>query len=244
MTVLIHDQGCAAELRRNRKRGLVAAPKHRAFINEEVCEGCNDCGIKSNCLSVKPIATAFGRKNTIDQSSCNLDFSCFKGDCPSFLEVIPDPNYKKSKKSGSIGGLDLDLDNLPEPKMRVNGEANLYMMGIGGTGVVTVNQVLGTAAVLDGKEVNSLDQIGLSQKGGSVISHVKISDKKIEGSNRVAKETADAYLGFDVITAGKRNVFSSCRCWKNISYYFNRPYTNGSYLTIKRSANAQGTTGD
>ena len=201
VTVLIHDQGCSAQLRSQRKKGLVAAPKQRVFINEEVCEGCNDCGIKSNCLSVKSIETEFGRKNTIDQSSCNLDFSCLKGDCPSFLEIIPDPNYQKKKSE--TPGLNLDLDNFPTPKMRVNGEANLYMMGIGGTGVVTVNQILGTAAMLDGKEVNSLDQIGLSQKGGSVISHVKISDKKIEGSNRIAKKAADALIGFDILTTAK-----------------------------------------
>lgn len=201
VTILIHDQGCSAQLRSQRKKGVAPTPKTRIFINEEVCEGCNDCGIKSNCLSVKAVNTAFGRKNTIDQSSCNLDYSCLKGDCPSFLEIIPDPNHKNNKPKPSR--LDIDLDNLPAPKMRVKEEANLYMLGIGGTGVVTVNQILGTAAMLDNKEVNSLDQVGLSQKGGSVISHVKISSKKIAGSNRVAKETADALLGFDIITSAK-----------------------------------------
>lgn len=215
VTVLIHDQGCAAELRRARKKGNVEAPKKRIFINEEVCEGCNDCGVKSNCLSVKPIETEFGRKTTIDQSSCNLDFSCIKGDCPSFIEVIPGKKTKKKKLKPR--GVDIDLDNLPVPKMRVGKEANIYMMGVGGTGVVTVNHILGTAAMLDHKEVNSLDQIGLSQKGGAVVSHFKIVEQDRAGSNRIAQKSADAYIGFDILTASKNKSLIHARQGKTLA---------------------------
>ncbi|MDG2114382.1 MAG: indolepyruvate ferredoxin oxidoreductase family protein, partial [Actinomycetota bacterium] len=145
-TVLIYDQPCAAELRRDRKRGKVADPAMRVFINEAVCEGCGDCGEKSSCLSVQPVETEFGRKTQIHQSSCNKDYSCLDGDCPAFVEVIP--GGKVAEKStvaiASIG------DDLPEPD-RID-EGNVLMMGIGGTGVVTINQLLATAALLDGKQ--------------------------------------------------------------------------------------------
>ncbi len=203
VTVLIHDQGCAAELRRMRKKGLVEIPKQRIFINEEVCEGCGDCGVKSNCMSVMPIETELGRKTKIHQSSCNLDFSCLKGDCPSFLAVIPDKNARKKPKH-TIGLASVDFGMpIPLPKMRVNGTANLYMMGIGGTGVVTINQILGTAALLDGKQIYNLDQIGLSQKGGAVVSHFKITKIGEAGSNRIPTGSADGYIGFDLLTAAQ-----------------------------------------
>ncbi|MGH7278630.1 MAG: DUF6537 domain-containing protein, partial [Candidatus Rokuibacteriota bacterium] len=193
---LIYDQRCAAEKRRLRKRNKLPDPNLRVFINEAVCEGCGDCGVKSNCLSVHPVETEFGRKTQIHQSSCNKDYSCLRGDCPSFLTVIPlgEPR-KKERKVFAVER------PLPEPALKVPRAASVYMMGIGGTGVVTVNQILGTAALLDGKHVRGLDQTGLSQKGGPVVSHLKISETAQEVSNKISAGGADCYLGFDVLVA-------------------------------------------
>ena len=196
VTVLIYDQRCAAEKRRLRKRGKLPDPAMRVVINEAVCEGCGDCGVKSNCLSVQPVETEFGRKTQIHQSSCNKDYSCLRGDCPSFLTVVPlGPPRKKARKTFTVDR------ELTEPALRVPRDANVFMMGIGGTGVVTVNQVLGTAALLDGKHLRGLDQTGLSQKGGPVVSHLKITERPEELSNKIAAGAADCYLGFDVLVA-------------------------------------------
>ena len=196
VTVLVYDQRCAAEKRRLRKRGKLPDPAMRVVINEAVCEGCGDCGVKSNCLSVHPVDTEFGRKTQIHQSSCNKDYSCLRGDCPSFVTVVPLAAPAKTERKTFV------VDRpLPEPMLRVPRDANVFMMGIGGTGVVTVNQVLGTAALLDGKHVRGLDQTGLSQKGGPVVSHLKITEEPAEVSNKVAAGAADCYLGFDVLVA-------------------------------------------
>ena len=186
VTVLIHDQGCAAEKRRLRKRGKVADPIERIHINERVCEGCGDCGEKSSCLSVLPVETEFGRKTQIHQASCNKDYSCVKGDCPSFLTVIPG---KKAKKTAPEPPADL-----PEPALRVpHRDFLVRMAGVGGTGVVTVSQILQMAALLDGKHAYGLDQTGLAQKGGPVISDVRISRDRIEGSNKATAGAADLH---------------------------------------------------
>ncbi len=197
VTVLIHDQQCAAEKRRLRKRGRLADPVTRVYINERVCEGCGDCGRKSNCLSVQPVETEFGRKTQIHQSSCNKDYSCLLGDCPSFLTVEPiGPAAKREKR---LTPLDVEL---PEPALKVPSDGfALHMMGIGGTGVVTMNQILGTAALLDGRHVRGLDQTGLSQKGGPVVSDLKVSERSLEASNKVSAGGADLYLGFDLLVA-------------------------------------------
>src|SRR5205809_1101152 len=196
VTALIYDQRCAAEKRRLRKRGKLPDPAMRVFINEAVCEGCGDCGVKSNCLSVQPVETEFGRKTQIHQSSCNKDYSCLNGDCPSFLTVVP--RGTAARKARRVFTVDREL---PPPPLRVPRDSNVFMMGIGGTGVVTVNQVLGTAALLDGKHVRGLDQTGLSQKGGPVVSHLKIFEQAPEVSNKVAAGSADCYLGFDFLVA-------------------------------------------
>ena len=196
VTVLLYDQRCAAEKRRLRKRGKLPDPAMRVFINEAVCEGCGDCGVKSNCLSVQPVETEFGRKTQIHQSSCNKDYSCLRGDCPSFVTVVPLGTPKKrERKTFAVD------QPLPEPALKVNRAASIFMTGIGGTGVVTVNQILGTAALLDGKQVRGLDQTGLSQKGGPVVSHLKISDRPIDVANKVSAGEADCYLGFDILVA-------------------------------------------
>ena len=196
VTALIYDQRCAAEKRRLRKRGKLEDPNLRVFINEAVCEGCGDCGVKSNCLSVHPVETEFGRKTQIHQSSCNKDYSCLNGDCPSFLTVVPlGAPKKKERRVYKVERA------LPEPELKVSRDARVYMMGIGGTGVVTVNQILGTAALLDGRHVIGLDQTGLSQKGGPVVSHLKLGDMPVEASNKVGAGGADCYLGFDILVA-------------------------------------------
>jgi indolepyruvate ferredoxin oxidoreductase len=196
VTVLIHDQQCAAERRRLRKRGKASTPKQRIHINERVCEGCGDCGAKSACLSVLPVDTEFGRKTQIHQASCNLDFSCVKGDCPSFLEVIP---VEGARRKAAWPEPPADL---PRPALKVPRDDFLMRMpGVGGTGVVTVSQILQMAALLDGKHAFGLDQTGLAQKGGPVISDVRISRDRIEGSNKASLGTADLLLGFDVLGA-------------------------------------------
>lgn len=196
VTVLIHDQMCAAERRRLRKRGRLPEPATRVFINQRICEGCGDCGVKSNCLSVHPVETEFGRKTEIHQSSCNKDYSCLLGDCPAFMTV------EAPVVSGQSPRRHFEADApLPEPARLARAPWNMVMMGIGGTGVVTVNQVLGTAALLEGLHVDGLDQTGLSQKGGSVVSHLKLSLLPPTGSNRIANAEADCFLAFDLLTA-------------------------------------------
>ncbi|HWT93342.1 MAG TPA: indolepyruvate ferredoxin oxidoreductase family protein [Solirubrobacteraceae bacterium] len=204
VTVLLHDQGCAAEKRRLRKRGKAATPKQRIHINERVCEGCGDCGVKSGCLSVLPVETEHGRKTQIHQASCNLDFSCVKGDCPSFLSV--EPRSKKARREAPAPPA-----ALPEPSLRVpRHDVLIRMPGIGGTGVVTVSQILQMAAMLDGKHCYGLDQTGLAQKGGPVVSDVRISRDRIEGSNKAGLGAVDVLLGLDVLGAANPRNLSAC----------------------------------
>jgi len=210
VTVLIHDQECATELRRKRKRGLAPDPAERVMINQRVCEGCGDCGEKSNCLSVQPVDTEFGRKTVIDQSSCNKDYSCLKGDCPSFLTVIPRTKEPRTKEPGTKPGAGratapaLASDAIADPPLRFDIAAAPHttrITGVGGTGVVTLSQILSAAGRIAGREVRSLDQTGLAQKGGAVISDVKISAAEIEQSNKAAAGECDLYLGCDLLVA-------------------------------------------
>jgi indolepyruvate ferredoxin oxidoreductase len=192
VTVLIHDDRCATEKRRLRKRGKLDAPAERVWINERVCEGCGDCGEQSSCLSVQPVETEFGRKTQIHQSSCNQDFTCLKGDCPSFLLVTPNGGASKRRAP------EVPVE-LPDPQPRVPRDAVVRMPGVGGTGVVTVSAILQMAAHLDGRFAAGLEQIGLAQKGGPVISDVRIADAPVEGQVRAAVASVDALLVFDVL---------------------------------------------
>lgn len=196
VTVLIYDQQCAAEARRGRKRGTQPVRRTRVVINEAVCEGCGDCGVKSNCLSVQPVDTEFGRKTRIDQTSCNTDYSCLDGECPSFVTVqIPEDPAPQPKTTPPP-------PDVPDPTLpSIDGVHNVFLAGIGGTGIVTVNQVLGMAALRTGLHVEGLDQTGLSQKAGPVTSHLRLAHHRFEGANRVGSGEADCILAFDLLTA-------------------------------------------
>jgi indolepyruvate ferredoxin oxidoreductase len=196
VTAIIYDQTCAAEKRRRRKRGLMVDPPKRVFINQEVCEGCGDCGTQSNCLSVTPIETAMGRKRAIDQSSCNKDFSCLKGFCPSFVTV----EGGRLRKPKPVEASDIAL---PEPTLpKLDRPYGILITGIGGTGVVTIGQLLGMAAHLEGKGVSVMDLTGLAQKGGAVLSHVRIADRPDRlHAVRIGTAQADLLLGCDLVVS-------------------------------------------
>lgn len=232
VTVLIHDQSCAANLRRLRKRGLAHEPKERIFINEALCEGCGDCGVKSNCLSVQPIKTEYGRKTQIDQPSCNKDYSCVDGNCPSFLKVIP--SEKQDKRV--LPEINLQSSKIPEPKKANTKIGNIFMLGIGGTGVVTVNQIISTAAFLENKKVIALDQTGLSQKGGSVVSHLKILEQENEDcSSRVANGESDAYLVFDLLTGSNPKNMEKLNVKRSISVISTSEIPTGDMVRSTKS---------
>jgi indolepyruvate ferredoxin oxidoreductase len=200
LTVLIYDQTCAAEKRRRRKRGLYPDPPKRAFINDLVCEGCGDCSATSNCVSVQPLETEFGRKRQIDQSNCNKDFSCVEGFCPSFVTVHggrPKPAVKQAVAIDDLFG------NLPVPPARsLEQPYNILIAGIGGTGVITIGALLGMAAHLEGKGCSALDFTGLAQKNGAVMSHVRIAARPEDiAAVRIAAGGADLLLGCDIVVS-------------------------------------------
>ncbi|OHV71116.1 indolepyruvate ferredoxin oxidoreductase [Mesorhizobium sp. LCM 4577] len=210
VSVLIYDQTCAAEKRRRRKRGTFPDPDKRVFINELVCEGCGDCGVQSNCVSIQPVETEFGRKRRIDQSSCNKDFSCLNGFCPSFVTV----HGGKIRKAEGIAGRADPLDGVPAPVefgMGNQGWAGI-IDGVGGTGVVTVGAVLGMAAHLEGKGCGMIDMAGLAQKGGSVFTHVRIAPTPEDiHAIRVSAGKADLVLGCDLVVSGAKKVLGAVR---------------------------------
>jgi indolepyruvate ferredoxin oxidoreductase len=206
-TVLIYDQTCAAEKRRRRKRGEYPDPDKRVIINELVCEGCGDCGVKSNCVSIQPLETEFGRKRAIDQSSCNKDYSCVDGFCPSFV-TVHGARPRKAQQAAAAAPAS------PEPIKRelTDRPYSIVVTGVGGTGVVTIGAILGMAAHLEGKGCGMIDMAGLAQKGGAVFSHVKLA-KTPDGIHaiRVAAGDADLILGCDLVVSGAKMVLAAMR---------------------------------
>ena len=209
VSALIYDQTCAAEKRRRRKRGTLPDPARRVFIHELVCEGCGDCGVKSNCLAVVPVETEFGRKRAIDQSACNKDFSCLKGFCPSFVTVEGGQLRKgKAPQRDAAGFGDLPLPLLPDTRQPYG----ILVTGIGGSGVVTIGALVGMAAHLDGKGVTTLDMTGLAQKGGAVFSHLRICDRPQDiHAVRIAAGEARCVLGGDLVVSTSAEAVSRMR---------------------------------
>ncbi|HEU5330821.1 MAG TPA: indolepyruvate ferredoxin oxidoreductase family protein, partial [Thermomicrobiales bacterium] len=231
VTVLLHDGQCATEKRRLRKRGKLVDPPTRVFINERICEGCGDCGRKSNCLSVVPVETEFGRKTQIHQSSCNKDYSCLLGDCPSFVTVTPLGEQQPRKRTVAQ-----PPEQLPEPTSLVDADGfALRMLGIGGTGVVTVNQTLGTAAVLAGLHVWALDQTGLAQKGGAVISDLKLGRQPLDVT-KVSAGNTDLYLGFDLLVANDAANLATADPARTIAVISTSKVATGAMVTDTRVA--------
>ena len=197
---MVYDQTCAAEKRRRRKRGQFPDPPKRVFINELVCEGCGDCSRTSNCLSVVPVETEFGRKRAIDQSSCNKDFSCVEGFCPSFVTVHGGALRQHHEAKDGDG-----IPPLPAPALPALAEPyNILVTGVGGTGVVTIGALLGMAAHLEGKGCSILDMTGLAQKGGAVLSHIRIADAPDDiHAVRITTGNAHLLLGCDIVVAAR-----------------------------------------
>src|SRR5690349_18008280 len=206
VSILIYDQTCAAEKRRRRKRGAFPDPDKRVVINDLVCEGCGDCGVKSNCVSVQPLETEWGRKRTIDQSGCNKDYSCVNGFCPSFVTV-----HGAKLKHGEAVAAPRDWPALPAPSLPlVNHPYSIIVTGIGGSGVVTLGAIIGMAAHLEGKGAGIIDMAGLAQKGGAVFSHIRVANRPEDiHAIRVAAGGADLVIAGDVVVAGTKKVLSA-----------------------------------
>lgn len=205
-TTIIYDQTCAAEKRRRRKRGTFPDPAKRAFINDRVCEGCGDCSKKSNCLSVQPVETEYGRKRMIHQSSCNKDFSCVDGFCPSFVTVHGGDMKRGVAKAGN-------QDTIPLPQIatiKPGDNFSALVAGVGGTGVITIGALLGTAAHIEGKGISIVDQMGFAQKGGPVMSHIRFANQQEDiKTARLSTGSTDLLLGCDMMTAGADNALAT-----------------------------------
>ena len=199
-TVIVYEQTCAAELRRRRKRGQAPDPDVRVVINDAVCEGCGDCSVQSNCVAVEPLATEFGLKRAINQTACNKDLSCLDGFCPALVTVSGAKPRIAKRTHDDVA------TRIPDPDIR-HESANILIAGVGGTGIVTVSQLLGTAAHLDGRYASTLDMTGLAQKGGAVLSHVRISPLDTpHPPTRIPAVSVDMLIGADAVTAGSRDV--------------------------------------
>lgn len=214
VTVLIYEQTCAAEKRRRRKKGEMVDPARRLFINDRVCEGCGDCTVQSNCVAVQPLETPLGRKRRIDQSSCNKDYSCAKGFCPSFVGVL---GAQPRKRSGALGAGTADflrrVDALPRPAPHAwSAPYDLLVTGVGGTGVVTVGALVAMAAHLEGKSASVLDFMGFAQKGGSVLSFVRFADRADRLNQvRIDTQQADALLACDLVVGASPDALATVR---------------------------------
>ena len=207
-TAIIYDQTCAAEKRRRIKKSLLPEPNKKIFINEKVCEGCGDCGIQSNCISIVPVETEYGRKRQIDQSSCNKDYSCVDGFCPSFVSIVGDVKLKKNIDNSLMDRINSNISEpiLPEIKQSYG----IMIAGIGGTGVVTIGAILATAAQIDGKGSGVLDMTGLAQKGGAVKSFLKIfNDPKEINTIRLSYGDTNLLMGFDLLVANEDEVLKT-----------------------------------
>ena len=214
VSVIVYDQTCAAEKRRRRKRNQYPDPPKRVLINELVCEGCGDCGVKSNCVSVLPLETEFGRKRMIDQSACNKDYSCVKGFCPSFVTVHGGALRRgKSAAASSGGNVETLFPAVPEPKPRALTEPyGILVTGVGGTGVVTIGAIVGMAAHLEGKGFAGLDMAGLAQKGGAVWSHLQIAPTPDDiRTVRLGSGSASLLLGCDLVVSASQKTMDVAR---------------------------------
>lgn len=210
VSTIVYEQTCANEKRRRRKKGAYPDPDLRLFINPAVCEGCGDCSRQSNCMSITPLETEFGRKRAIDQSNCNKDYSCVKGFCPSFVDVR---GAKLAKRGVDMSGLQPLVDSLPEPAMAsVDQGYSMLITGIGGTGVLTVGAILGMAAHMEGKAAKVLDMTGMAQKGGGVMSHVRFAASAAAiGSARLGFGKTDLLVACDLIVASGPDVANTVR---------------------------------
>ncbi|MFZ4809226.1 MAG: indolepyruvate ferredoxin oxidoreductase family protein [Hyphomicrobiaceae bacterium] len=230
VTVLIYDQTCAAEKRRRRKRNTFPDPDRRIFINPAVCEGCGDCGKKSNCVAVAPLETELGRKRAIDQSACNKDFSCAEGFCPSFV-TLHGAKPRKAKGAAGDGAIAALLSNLPEPQLpSVDQPMSLIVTGVGGTGVVTVSQVLGQAAYLEGKGFGGIDMTGLAQKGGAVACHMRVA-RSAEAIHaiRVGVAMADVIIGGDLVVTASRKILETVKVDRTSVVFSTHEMTTGDF---------------
>ena len=210
VSVLIYDQTCAAEKRRRRRKGQFPDPQKRVFINELVCEGCGDCGVQSNCVAIQPVETEFGRKRRIDQSSCNKDFSCLKGFCPSFV-TVEGGELVKGTSGPAVDHEKTPFPPVPEPVLpALDKPWSILVTGIGGTGVVTIGHLLGMAAHIEGKGAALIDMVGISQKNGTVVTHLKIgATPEAISAVRVARGHADLILGCDLVTSGSERILAA-----------------------------------
>ena len=212
-SAIVFVQTCAAEKRRRRKRGLMEDPARRVMINPAVCEGCGDCSVQSNCISVEPLETEFGRKRTINQSTCNKDYSCLKGFCPSFVTI--DGGKPRRRAPAALG----DIGALPEPVSQPTLERpyNIAVGGVGGTGVLTIGALLGMAAHIEGKASMILDMSGLAQKGGAVLSHVRLSEHTADVTcSRIVTGTADLVLAADEVVAASKETITLCESSRTV----------------------------
>jgi indolepyruvate ferredoxin oxidoreductase len=245
-TVLLYDQTCAAEKRRRRKKGEFPDPDRRILINPEVCEGCGDCGVKSNCVAVLPLETELGRKRQIDQSACNKDFSCTEGFCPSFVSVHG-ARPKKAKGIAGQEGISAMLASLPEPRMQELGDKPYAMMvtGVGGTGVVTVSAVLAQAAHIEGKGFGAIDMTGLAQKGGAVACHMRVArTPELIHAIRIGSSHADLVVGGDLVVTAAAKVLDTVKPDHTAVIYNTYEMTTGDFtrnpaLTVPGGALAQ-----